>query len=88
MKTRVFVLAALAFAPVALAAPPPAPQVTVSATDIRQLEFNWEPVPGVQSYQLWFRAAPNAAWVLYREQPAQRAPLFRIAVGSEQRDRL
>ena len=66
---------------VALAAAPPAPDVTVATTDIRQLEFNWDPVSGAQSYQLWFRPAPRADWVLYREQSAKRAPLFRVGVG-------
>src|SRR5690349_14019698 len=84
MKTQCSALVALvglAYASAALATPPPPPIVTVAATDIRQLEFNWEPVAGVQSYQLWFRSAPGAAWVLYREQSAQKAPLFRIGVS-------
>ncbi len=80
MRTLV-ALAAFAFASVALAAPPPAPTIAVAATDIRQLEFNWEPVPGAQSYELWFRSAPGAQWVKYREQPAQRAPMFRVGVS-------
>jgi hypothetical protein len=73
-------LLALAFAPAALAVPPPAPQITVAATDIRQLEFNWESVPSVTHYQLWFRAAPGAPWVMSREQAAQLGPRFRIGV--------
>jgi hypothetical protein len=66
---------------VALAAPPPAPEVAVTTTDIRQLEFSWEAAPGAQSYQLWFRAAPGADWVLYREQSAKRARVFRVGVA-------
>ncbi len=80
MKT-IFAVLACAFSSLALAAPPPAPQVTVAATDIRQLEFNWDPVPGVQSYELWFRSAPGAQWVKVREQSARRAPLFRVGVS-------
>jgi hypothetical protein len=80
MKTLGLVLICT-FASVALAAPPPAPAVNVAATDIRQLEFNWDPVPGAQRYELWFRSAPGAQWVKFREQPAQRAPLFRIGVS-------
>ena len=80
MKT-IFVVLACALSSVALAAPPPAPQLSVSATDIRQLEFHWDPVRGAQSYELWFRSAPGAQWVKFRDQPAQRAPLFRIGVS-------
>lgn len=77
----IFASLALACASVAVAAPPPAPVLSVGVTDIRQLEFAWEPVVGAQSYELWFRAAPGAEWVKYREQPAQRAPLFRVGVA-------
>ena len=80
MKFLSLVLACT-FCPVALAAPPLAPHLTVEATDIRQLEFNYEPVPGVASYELWFRAASGAQWVKYQEHAAQRAPLFRIGVA-------
>ena len=79
MKSLVAVIACV-FSPVVLAAPPPAPELSVAATNIRQLEFSWEPVPGVARYELWFRAAPGAQWGKYTEQPAQRAPLFRIGV--------
>ncbi|HEV7606353.1 MAG TPA: hypothetical protein VGO61_03410 [Steroidobacteraceae bacterium] len=71
----------LAIASAAFAAPPASPHLTVHATDIRQLEFNYEPVPGVATYELWFRAAPGAQWVKYQEHVAQRGPLFRIAVS-------
>lgn len=79
MKT-IASLMMLAVTSAAFAAPPPAPTLTVGVTDVRQLEFNWLPVSGAQSYELWFLAAPGAAWVKYREQPAQRAPLFRVGV--------
>jgi hypothetical protein len=72
---------AFAFSAEVLAAPPAAPQLSVHATDIRQLEFNYEPVPGVATYELWFRASPGAQWVKYQERPARSAPLFRIAVS-------
>ena len=80
MKSVASVLAC-AFCSVALAAPPGAPHLSVQATDIRQLEFNYGPVPGVARYELWFRAAPAAQWVKYQERPARSAPLFRIAVS-------
>jgi len=78
-----FLIAALTcvFSTAVFAAPPPAPQISVAATDVRQLEFSWEPVRGAQRYELWFRSAPGAQWVKYTEQPAQRAPLFRIGVS-------
>ncbi len=65
------------FASAALAAPPPAPTVTVAATDIKQLQFDITPVPTVGSYELWFRALPGAEWVKYTQTPARR-PYFRI----------
>jgi hypothetical protein len=80
MKVAISALACL-FSAAALAAPPPAPQITVQATDIRQLEFNFEPVAGVQRYELWFQAAPGAPWVEYQERRAELAPRFRIGVG-------
>jgi hypothetical protein len=76
-----FALLACALCGVANAAPPPAPVITVAATDVRQLEFNWTPVSGVQSYELWFRSAVGAPWVKYDERAAQLAPLFRIGVA-------
>lgn len=79
MKTFIAVLAS-AFCMATHAAPPPAPAINVAATDVRQLEFNWEPVPGVQTYELWFRSSVGAAWVKYAERDARRAPMFRIGV--------
>ena len=65
----------------ALAAPPGVPHISVHASDIRQLEFNWAPVVGVHRYELWFRANPGATWVKYQEQDSRRSPRFRIGVG-------
>ena len=79
MKT-IAALLALTFAPMAFAVPPPAPVLVVGVSDIRQLEFSWNPVPTVARYELWFRALPGAQWVKDREQVAQRAPLFRVGV--------
>jgi hypothetical protein len=75
-------LAALAcvLSPIALAGPPPAPVVTVGASDIKQLQFDWPSVPGVATYELWFRAAPGAQWVKYAETPAGRR-IIRINVS-------
>lgn len=76
------VLAALAcaFSSIALAAPPPAPVISVGVTDVRQLEFNWAVVPRVQTYELWYQSAPGAPWSKYAEKDARNSPLFRIGV--------
>lgn len=77
MKFLVVLTACGLIAGVANAAPPPAPTITVAATDIKQLQFDITPVPTIGHYELWFRALPGAAWVKYTETPGQR-PLFRI----------
>jgi trimeric autotransporter adhesin len=79
MKSIVAALAC-ALSSLALAAPPPAPALTVHASDIRELQFDFEPVARVNRYELWFRANAGAAWVKYAERDARRAPRFRIAV--------
>jgi hypothetical protein len=79
MKSWIFACAAITCACVATAAPP-APSVTVAATDIKQLQFDITPVPRVNWYELWFKANPGAAWVKYAETRAQR-PLIRIGVA-------
>src|SRR5690349_9773860 len=79
MKT-IFVALACVLSTVALAAPPPSPVVSVGASDIKQLQFDWPSVPGVASYELWFLAAPGAAWVKYAETTAQHR-VFRINVS-------
>jgi trimeric autotransporter adhesin len=66
---------------VAMAAPPAAPRISVQATDIRQLEFTWDSVPGVHRYELWFKSSSVTPWVKFQEQPAQRGPRFRIGVA-------
>ena len=80
MKVAISLLACALACPVAFAAPPPATHLSVQATDIRQLEFTFDSVPGVTSYELWFQAAPRAQWVKYSEKPAGRARVFRIGV--------
>jgi len=80
MKSFVVALACL-LPSLALAAPPAAPTLSVAASNIRQLEFRWDSVPGVARYELWFLPGPGAAWVKYAEQPAQRATLFRVGVS-------
>ncbi|HEV7606341.1 MAG TPA: hypothetical protein VGO61_03350 [Steroidobacteraceae bacterium] len=70
----------LTCASAALAAPPPAPTITVAATDIKQLQFDITPVPTVGSYELWFKALPGAQWVKYTSTPAQR-PIIRIGTS-------
>ena len=51
----------LCAASVANAAPPPAPQVTMSA-DIKLLRFDWEPVTGASYYQLRFRPGGSSVY--------------------------
>jgi hypothetical protein len=51
MRKFLFVVGALALASVALAAPPPAPVLTVGASNIKQLQFDWPAVPGAARYQ-------------------------------------
>lgn len=79
MKIALYVIAC-AFASVAVATPPPAPTITVAATDIKQLQFDITPVERVGWYELWFKANPGAAWVNYTQTRPQR-PLFRIGTS-------
>jgi hypothetical protein len=53
----------------AFAAPPTAPVVDTSA-DVKLLNFDWDPVPGSNYYQLWFRANNGASWTRFMELPA------------------
>jgi hypothetical protein len=80
--TAYFIGAALAaFTPVrAWAAPPAAPVVSVGATDLKQLQFDWASVPRSNYYELWFKANDGAAWIKYSETPAQK-PRIRISVS-------
>jgi hypothetical protein len=71
MKFVAVVLATL-FASAAVAAPPPAPTITVAATDIKQLQFDITPVSRANWYELWFRSNPGAHWTQYGRTPAQR----------------
>jgi len=78
MKSFLLALAgSFAFAPVALAALPPAPTITVAATDIKQLQFDISPVTRANWYELWFKANPGAPWVEFTRTPVQR-PRIRI----------
>src|SRR5262245_55600130 len=61
-------------------AAPAAPAITVGASNIKELQFDWSPVPQANTYELWFRANSGASWVKYAETPAQR-PRFRIGVS-------
>ena len=68
MKTLLFVLSTLALAPLALAAPPAAPVVTVGASNIKQLQFDWPGVPGVEQIRAVVpRRRRRAQWVKYAE---------------------
>ena len=55
----------------ALAAPP-APVVTVHASGIKKLTFEWAPVAEATRYDLWFKANDNAPWTRYLQAPAPR----------------
>lgn len=79
MKTAVSVFLAT-FVTAAFAAPP-APTISVAATDIKQLQFDITPVAQVNRYELWFKANAGATWVKYTESPAQR-PLIRIGISA------
>jgi hypothetical protein len=56
-------------------AAPPAPRITVQATNIKQLGFEWASVAGATRYELWFKANDATPWVEYIEKPAPRASL-------------
>ena len=71
MKSAAFVLAC-ALSSVALAVPP-APVVTVHASGIKKLTFEWAPVAGASRYDLWFKANDNAPWTRYLRAPAPRS---------------
>lgn len=70
MKAILFALGSLALSSVALAAPPAAPVVTVGASNIKQLQFDWPAVPGAARYELWYLVGPGGTWVKYTETAA------------------
>lgn len=81
MDLRRFTCAGLLACSAALVhAAPAAPVVTVGATDIKQLQFDWDAVPRANTYELWFRANPGAQWAKYSTTIAQR-PYFRIGLS-------
>jgi len=61
-------------------AAPAAPEVSVGA-DLKQLQFDWDPVPTSNRYELWFKANDGAAWVKYTEIPATQTARIRINVS-------
>jgi hypothetical protein len=65
-------LLATFFAGAALAAPPAAPHVTVSA-DVKLLNFDWDIVPRSNYYEFWLKANDGAPYVKFGESPAWRA---------------
>jgi hypothetical protein len=64
----------------ASAAPPAAPEVNVGA-GLKQLRFDFEPVAGASSYQLWFRANGGAGWVKYMDSTAATTE-FKVTVSA------
>src|SRR4051812_7070343 len=61
-------------------AAPAAPAATVGA-DLKQLQFDWDQVPGSNRYELWFKANDAAPWVEYTEVRAAQTPRIRINVS-------
>jgi hypothetical protein len=80
MKSILLVLGTLALASVALAAPLAAPVITVGASNIKQLQFDWPSVPGASRYELWYLVGPGGQWVKYLE-TAGHGPIIRINVS-------
>jgi hypothetical protein len=72
---------ALALVPVASLAQavPPAPQVTAGA-GIKHLQFDWDPVPGANYYELWHRPSAAGRWLRILQRPAG-STTARIAVS-------
>ena len=80
MRNILFAMGALALASVALAAPPAAPVVTAGVSNIKQLQFDWDAVPGASRYELWYLVGPGGQWKKTAETTAQRR-LIRINVS-------
>ena len=60
-------LVALLVTATALATPPAAPQVTVGASNVKQLRFDWQIVPRSNYYELWFKANNGSPEVKFSE---------------------
>ena len=60
-------LGALFLATTAFATPPAAPQVTIGASNVKQLRLDWEIVPRSNYYEVWFIANNGAAPVKFGE---------------------
>jgi len=53
-------------------AAPPQPQLHVAPNGIKQLRFNWEPVSGATSYELWFQSSAAAAETRFFQMPSSQ----------------
>ena len=60
-------LVALLIAATSFATPPAAPQVTVGASNVKQLRFDWQIVPRSNYYELWFKANNASPEVKFSE---------------------
>jgi len=79
--SRPAIIAGLLLLPaLASAARPAAPAVNVGA-GFKQLRFDFEPVAGASSYQLWFRANGGASWVKYMDSTAATTE-FKVTVSA------
>jgi hypothetical protein len=72
------VLSLVPFASMAQGAPP-APQLTAGA-GIKQLQFDWDAVPGASYYELWYRPSAANRWLRVVQPPAG-STRARIAVS-------
>lgn len=65
------------FSPVAFAAKPPAPHLTVAVTNIREMTFDWAAdAAGATRYELWFKPSDAAGWTKYTEKSAPRTSIL------------
>jgi len=67
MSRLPLVIVSLLAAGAAVATPPAAPRVTVGASEIKQLRFDWDILPRSNYYELWFKANNGAFEVKFSE---------------------
>ena len=53
-------------------AAPPQPQLHVAPNGTKQLRFNWQPVSGATSYELWFQSSAAAAETRFFQMPSSQ----------------
>src|SRR4051812_3168583 len=65
----VIVLAAVSITAIAA---PPEPQLRIAPNGAKQLRFNWQPVSGATSYELWFQSSATAAETRFFQMPSSQ----------------